>query len=168
MLYPELEEKLHKAKQALAGASSENIIALCQQYLMLLAEYRAELYKLPDTPGVNLQPSSSSSLKDVRDTRQAVRTAIENSTQERNRTAKLLHSFTVVSGYEAVGTLNRLKYRGHDDWKSSAGGVRFSDGTDGFRMTIQGAVDTASLLRREEYIAHNALAWGRLVDKAQN
>lgn len=168
MLYPELEEKLHQAKQALANASSENIIALCQQYLALPAAYRGELYKLRDTPGVNLRPGPSSSLKEVRDTRQAVRIAIENSTRERNRTAALLHSFTVVSGYEAVETFNRLTYRGHGDWKLSAGGVRLSDSTDGFRMTIQGAVDAASLLRREEYIARNAPAWGRPVDKAQN
>ena len=155
MLYPESEEKLHIAKHALGRATSENIIELCKQYLALLAEYRSELYKLPDTPGINLRPGSSSSPEVVANTRKAVRIAIENTTQERDRTAALLLSFTAVSGYEAVETFNRRKYKGRDDWKLSAGGVSFNDGADSYRMTIQEAVETASLLRREEHVAQS-------------
>ncbi len=33
MVYPQLEEKLHHARHALKGATSENIIELCKQYL---------------------------------------------------------------------------------------------------------------------------------------
>jgi hypothetical protein len=156
MLYPKLEEKLHHARHALERASSENLIELCKQYLGLLAEYRNDLYKLPGMPGINLWAESPLSGEDIDKTRKAVRVAIENTTQERNRTAALLRSFTAVSGYEAVETLNKQKYKGHDNWELRAGGVKFLDGIDSDRMTIQEAVDITSLLRREEYIAQTA------------
>jgi hypothetical protein len=152
MLYPALEEKLRKAKLALDGATSESIVELCKQYLALLAEYRAELYKLPNTLELNSRARSSSSREDVDETRKEVRTAIEHTTQERNRVGALIISFTAVSGYEATATLNRLKYKGHDNWELRAGGVRWGDSTNR-RMTVQEAVEVASLLRREEHIA---------------
>jgi hypothetical protein len=160
MLYPKLEAKLHQARRSLERATSENLIELCKQYLGLLAEYRDEIYKLPGTPGINQWSASPLSSEDIDKTRKAVRLAIENTTQERNRTAALLRSFTAVSGYEAVDTLNRLKYKGHDDWKLKAGGVKFGGGSDGDRMTIQEAVETTSVLRREEYIAQSAASAG--------
>jgi hypothetical protein len=156
MFYPKLEAKLRHARHALEGAASENLIELCKQYLALLAEYRVELYKLPDTHGINSLSEQPLLSEDMDKTRRAVRLAIENTTRERNRTAALLRSFTAVSGYEAVATLNSQKFKGHDDWELRAGGVKFSGGLDGDRMTIQEAVETASLLRREEYIAQNA------------
>ena len=109
-----------------------------------------------ETSGIHQQSASSSSPEDVGDTRKAIRAAIENTTQERNRTEILLLSFTTVSGYEAVEIFNRRKYKGHDDWELRASGVKFSGGTGRDLMTVQEAVDTASLLRREEHIAQNA------------
>jgi hypothetical protein len=159
MLYPQLEEKLHHARHALDRATSGNIIELCKQYLALLAEYRAELHKLPKSLGIN-QWLGACLLEDVDNIRRAIRAAIENTTRERNRTEALLRSFTAVSGYEAVEVLNRGKYKGHDNWKLSAGGVRFSDSTGSHRMTIQEAIEMASLLRREEHISKNAVASG--------
>jgi len=159
MLLPELEERLHNTKRALTKATSENIIERCKQYLALLAEYRGELYKLPDRLGINLRSVSTSLRKDVDQTRKAVRVAIEELTREHNRTAALLRSFTAVSGYEAVETLNRRNHKGHDDWILRAGGVRFGD-SDADRMTVQEAVETASLLRRENHIAKVAAVAG--------
>ncbi len=156
MLYPELENKLHQARYALKRATIENIIELCKQYLVLLDEYRVELYKLSGTSGISLWSQPSLSGEDIDKARRVVRAAIENTTQERNRTATLLRSFIAVSGYEAVETLNRRKYRGHDDWELRAGGVGFSGGIAADRMTIQEAVATTSLLRREEYVAQNS------------
>ena len=152
MLYPALEEKLLKARLALDQATSENIIEFCKQYLALLAGYRAELYKLPDMLDLNRHSKSSSSRVEVSDTRKEVRAAIEHTTQERNRAEALLLSFTAVSGYEATATLNRLKYKGHDNWELRAGGVRWGDNNDN-KMTVQEAVEAASLLRREEQTA---------------
>lgn len=157
MLYPGLEKRLHNAKHALSSATSENIIELCKQYLALLAEYRGKLHKSPNDFSISFSLESPLSQETIDNTRKAIRVAIEDTTRERNRTASLLHSFTAVSGYEAVETLNRRKYKGHDDWTLSAGGVKFGDSTDGERMTIQEAVDTTSLLRREEHIATNRL-----------
>jgi hypothetical protein len=155
MLYPALEEKMRKARLALDGATSESIVELCKQYLALLDEYRAELFKLPDTLELNARTRSSSSREDVDETRKGVRTAIEHTTQERNRAGALILSFTAVSGYEATATLNRLKYKGQDNWELSSGGVGRGDNTDK-RMTVQEAVEVASLLRREEHIAIKA------------
>jgi hypothetical protein len=153
MLYPTLEEKLRKARLALDAATSESIIELCKQYLALLAEYRAELYKLPATLDLNRRSKSSSARAEVSDTRKEVRAAIEETTSEREWAEGLILWFTAVSGYGAVETLNRGKFRGHDNWELRASGVGRNDGAGAERMTIQDAVDAASLLRREEYIA---------------
>src|ERR1051325_9130247 len=138
MLYPALEERLLNARLALDGATSESIIELCKKYLALLAVYRAALYRLPDMLDLNRHSKSSSSRAEVEGIRKEVRTAIEQTTRERNRTEALLLSFTSVSGYEATATLNRLKHKGHDDWKLRAGGVRWGDNNDN-RMTVQEA-----------------------------
>jgi hypothetical protein len=156
MLFPKLEERLQRAQQSLKRACSENVIELCQKYLALLAEYRTELYKLHGTPRINPDAASILSSESIDTNRKEARAAIEHTTQERNRMTELLRSFTALSGYEAVETLNRRKYKGHDNWVLRAGGVRFSDGVDSDRMTIQEAVDRASLLRREQYIIQNA------------
>lgn len=156
MLSPELEEKLHNARQALRAATSENIIELCKQYLALLAEYRAELYRLPDKLDLNPRSKSSSSPADVDVIRKAIRTAIEQTTRERNCAEALLLSFIAVSGYGAVETLNRQKYKGCDDWQLSAGGVAKAALAGNEKMTIQEAVETASLLRREEHVTRKA------------
>ena len=157
MLYPELEEKLQCAKHAVRVATSESIIDTCKQYLALLAEYRNKLYELQGTPGIHHQSASSSSPGDVGDIRRTIRAAIENTTKERNGTEMLLLSITTVSGYEAVEIFNRRKYESHNDWELKASGVKFSGGGGDDLLTIQEAVNIAGLLRREEYVAQNAL-----------
>ena len=94
MLFPQLEEKLQASKQALNTATSENIIEQCKQHLALLAEYRIQLYKLQDLPGV--QQSTSSLSGEVPD-REAIRAAIETTTHERNRTQVLLRLWKSAS-----------------------------------------------------------------------
>jgi hypothetical protein len=158
MLSTKLEERLRNAKLALDGATSENIIELCQRYLARLAEYRAELYTLPDKLNLNPRSMSSSSQEDIEGTRKAVRAAIEHATRERAWAETLILSFTAISGYAAIETFNSQKYKGHDDWELSAAGASFSDAASSQRMTMQEAVETASLLRREEHVAKNAIA----------
>lgn len=155
-----IEEKLRNATLALERATSENIIELCKQYLTLLAEYRAELYKLPDTLELNPRSKSSAALEEIEEARRAVRTAIERTTRERNRAEALLLSFTTISGYGAVETFNSQKYKGRDDWHLSAGKVSTSDGAGTRSMTMQEAVEAASLLRREQYVATNTATAG--------
>lgn len=153
MLAPALEEKLSKARLALAGATSESLVELCQQYLALLAQYRSALYTLPAT--FDLNPSRQTS-----EIREIVRAAIEQTTVEREWTEALLRSFTMISGYGAVETFNRQQYKGRDDWQLKAGGVSFRDETGLQKMTVQEAVETASLLRREEHVAGNSTRAG--------
>ena len=153
MLFPQLEEKLQASKQALNTATIESIIEQCKQHLALLAEYRIQLYKLRDVPGVRRQ--STPSLPGEGPDREAIRAAIESTTRELNRTQVLLLSFTTVSAYEAVEIFNQRSYEGHDDWELRASGVKFHGGDDSDLMTIQEAVDVASLLRRTDYVAQN-------------
>lgn len=155
MLYPQLEEKLNHARLALKGATGENIVELCKQYLALLAEYRSKLYELQWTSRTR-QRFASSSPENIAGTRKAIRAAIENTTKERNGTEILLLSFTTVSGYQAVEIFNRRKYAGRDDWELRASGVKSTGISGGDLMTIQEAVDVAGLLRREEHVAQNA------------
>jgi len=152
MLYPQLEQTLQASKQALNRATSESIVEQCKQYLALLAEYRTRLYELQGTPGVS-QHSASPSLPQVVPDRKTIREAIETTTRERNKTQLLLLSFTTVSGYEAVEIFNRRNYGGHDDWELRASGVKFRGGDNSDLMTVQEAVDLASLLRREDHLA---------------
>ena len=159
MLSPKLEEKLLNAKLALDGATSVDIINFCKQYLTLLDEYRSELYKLPDTLDLNHRSKSSSSLAAVHATRKAVRTAIEHTTRERNQTETLLLSFTAVSGYEAAETLNKERYKGRETWELRAGGVGCAD-SSGEIISVQKAVETASVLRREAHISKTATLTG--------
>ena len=155
-LLQELEESRQHARRALDGATSDNIVELCKQYLAQLAVYRAGLFKLRDTLGIN-RPSGSLLPEGVGGLRKAVRAALENITRERNETEALLLSFTSVSGYEAVETLNRQKFKGHDDWELRAGGVaRHTGEPAGERLTVLEAVNLACLLRREEHVARNA------------
>ncbi|HEY0003844.1 MAG TPA: hypothetical protein VGB17_03455 [Pyrinomonadaceae bacterium] len=51
---------------------------------------------------------------------------------------------------EAMETLNNQKYKGRNSWQFGVGGI--TDGI-GNTLSLQEAVDVASLLRREEYIA---------------
>ena len=155
MLYPQLEQRLQAAKHAVNRATSESIVDQCKQYLALLAEYRSHLYELQLTSGVSRQSASPFLTEEVPD-RQTIREAIERTTRERNRTQLLLLSFTTVSGYEAVEIFNQRKYEGHDDWELRASGVKFRGGDNSDLMTIQEAVDLASLLRREDHLAQNA------------
>src|ERR1044072_926506 len=155
MLFPQLEEKLQASKQALNTATIENIIDQCKQHLAHLAEYRIQLYKQEDLPGVRQQ--SAPSLSGEAPDREAIRAAIETTTHERNRIQVLLLSFTTVSGYEAVEVFNQRSYEGHNDWELRASGVRFHGGDNSDLMTIQEAVDPASLLRRRDYVAQRCV-----------
>ena len=159
MLYPKLELELATSKKALQRANKENIVDQCKHYLALLGEYRVQLYDLQSVPGVRQSKNSSTTLDEAPD-RKAIREAIETTTRERNTTQVLLLSFTTVSGYEAVEILNELKYQGHEDWELKASGVRFRAGDNSDLMTIREAVNLASLLRRDDYIAQNASVAG--------
>ena len=136
-------------------ATGESIVEQCKQYLSLLAEYRSQLYELQVTPGLS-QTSASTSLTEEVPDRKTIRDAIERTTQERNKTELLLLSFTTVSGYEAVEILNQRKYEGHNDWELRSSGVKFSGGENSDLMTIQEAVQLASMLRREDHVARNS------------
>ena len=154
MWYPELEEKIQTSMQALYTANSNNILDRCKDYLGILGEYRLKLHELRGEPGPE---SLGSRMPQSAEGRKALRKAIETTTLERNRTQILILSFTTVSGYEAVDIFNARKYEGHEDWELRASGIKFQGGNDVDLMTIQEAVDLASLLRREDFIEQNSI-----------
>ena len=159
MVYAQSEQKLDHARHALNKANAENIVDLCKRYLVLLDEYRRQLYELGKS-GISPLPISSSSPEDLA-ARKSLREAIEKTTRERNRTELLLLSITTVSGYEAVKMLNQRRYDGHADWELRSSGVKFAGSSVDDLMTIQEAVNLASQLRREDHITqHLAYAPG--------
>jgi hypothetical protein len=163
MIHPQLKENLHQAQRALKAATSDNIVELCKRYLTLLAESRRQLYELRNS---HLgQPSTSfTSTESLSGTRKSIRAAIEKTTQERNRTELLLLSITTISGYQAVEILNRRKYEGHSDWELRASGVKPTNSSAQYLMTLQEAVDLASLLRREDHVSQNAARMLKEID----
>jgi hypothetical protein len=152
-----VNENLIKAEFALSKANSGNIVELCREYLQILTEYRAELYKLRNVPEINLEQPSALARELVDQARKAIRSAIEITTRERNQTEIMIDSFTAISGYEAVITFNRLKYKGFDNWELKASAV-YSRNNGGFeQIALQEAIEAASLLRRESYLRDKTL-----------
>jgi hypothetical protein len=150
------EEEMHSAKQAFESATSANIIECCQKYLVLLTAYRDELYKFRGTPEIDRHQKSLLAREVTDNIRKEIRAAVETVTRERNKVESLLKSFTAISGYEALETFNKCQYKGFSNWEIKAGGIRFEGGTEADKISIQEAVLTASLLRREEYLTLQA------------
>lgn len=148
-----VNENLLNAEGALNRAESGNLIELCQKYLLLLNEYREELFKLRSAPEINPRQSTPLARELTEQVRKAIRSAVEITTRERNHTENLLESLTAISGYEAAETFNQLKYKGFDNWEMRSSGVRVG-GDGGELLTIQEAVEKAGLLRRQEYITN--------------
>ncbi|HEY8560363.1 MAG TPA: hypothetical protein VIL74_08290 [Pyrinomonadaceae bacterium] len=152
-----VNENLIKAEAALNRANSGNIVELCREYLQILTLYRAELYKLREIPEINLEQPSALARELVDQVRRTIRTAIEITTRERNRTELLLDSFITISGYDAVNTFNRLKHKGFDNWELKANAL-YSRNNGGFeQIAMPEAIEAASLLRRESYIRDKTL-----------
>jgi hypothetical protein len=95
----------------------------------------------------------------VEQTRKAIRGAVESTTRERNEIESLLKSFTVISGYDAVKTFNQLEYKGFSEWELRANQVRLKTDTNNEHFTIEEAVKTASLLRRQAFLDYKTTVW---------
>lgn len=152
-----VNERLLEAETVLNQADSGNIIELGRSYLQILNEYREELYKLRGIPEINLKQPSPLARELTEQVRKAIRGAVEITTRERNKTESLLESFTSISGYEAIDTFNRLKFKGVDNWELGANAIHSKNSAGNEQLTIQEAVDTASMLRREAYIIHRTI-----------
>lgn len=152
-----VNENLIKAESALNTANCGNIIECCREYLRILTEYREELYKLRGTSEINLDQQSSLARELVEQVRKVIRSTVEITTRERNQTQLLLESFTSINGYEAVNTFNQLKYKGFENWELKANSVN-SQNNGGFeQIAMPEAIEAASLLRREAYIAEKTI-----------
>lgn len=145
-------ENLVKAEYALGQADSSNIIELCRNYLQVLSDYRKELFELRGKPEIMLSNASLPEREFTEQVRKTVRAAIENTTKERNKIESLLKSFIAINGYEAVETFNSVIFRGFDNWKLRANSITTGNGESDGQMSMQEAVEAASMLRREAYI----------------
>jgi hypothetical protein len=146
-----INEDVLNAEMALEHANSENIVALGRTYLALLNEYREQLHKLGSLPEINLAHQSKLGRELVEQSRKAVRAAIEVTTSERNRIESLIEMFTLINGWDAAATFNRLKHKDSTNWELRGSEVRIADNGEG--MKIEEAVATAGLLRRQAYVA---------------
>lgn len=157
-----INEDVTRAGHDLEAATSENIVEICRENLRVLALYRRQLLSLNDIPELNLNEPSAISRDLIADSRQAVRSAIESTVDAQNLTEALLDSFVLISGWEAAETFNRLLFEGSVDWDMQNGEVCAPDRK---RMKIEEAVETASRLRREAYVAHR-IRFSRKADAA--
>ncbi len=148
-----INEQLLKAELALSKATSDDIVRLCRDYLRLLSEYRDQLYKLRGIPEINLAQSSSLGRELIEQARKAVRAAIEITVREHNSTEALLESFVSIKAHEAADTFNLLAYKDATNWETFSGGICSANGKTTSQMTVEEAVETASRLRREAYVA---------------
>lgn len=150
-------DDLLNAESALKQAGVDNLVSCCENYLLLLGNYRDELYKLRGTPGISHYQPSPLAQELTEQTRKSVRAAIESTVRERNQTEALLKSLTCINGYDAVKTFNRLEYKGFAEWELGANEVRPKDNNNDERFTLQEAVEIAGLLRRTAYISNKTL-----------
>ena len=146
-----INEDVLKAEIALEHADSENIIELGRSYLVLLNEYREQLHKLGSLPEINLAHQSKLGRALVEQSRKAVRAAIEVTTSERNRVESLIEMFTLINGWDAASTFNRLKHENSVAWELRGSEVRIAGSDNGLK--VEEAVAVAGLLRRRAYIA---------------
>ena len=145
-----INEDLLKAELALEKASADDVVELGQSYLEKLKEYREQLHQLGGIPEISFAQQSRLGRELIEQSRKAVRAAIEVTTNERNRVESLVDSFTLINGWDAAATFNRLRHKDSTDWELAGAEVRIA--SNGERMTVTEAVETAGKLRREAYI----------------
>jgi hypothetical protein len=153
MLNSILEGNLQQAKHAFSEANSENIIDLCEKYLVILNEFRGELQKFRGAPEISLQQTNPLLLEETLQKRREIFTAITFTVQELNKTTVLLSGLTAGSGYEAAETFNRLKYKGVNCWEFRGAKIAFNNCAETDQISVQEAVDIAIGLRCKEFIA---------------
>jgi len=145
-----INEDVLKAEIAFEQANIDKIVDLGRKYLVLLSEYREQLHKLGGLPDLDLAERSKLGRELVEQSRKAVRSAIEVTTSERNRVESLIESFTLINGWDAAATFNRLKHKDAASWELQGSEVRIAGDSDS--MKIEEAIETAGLLRRRAYI----------------
>jgi hypothetical protein len=144
-----INEDLLFAQTAFERAEAGDVVELAGIYLGLLKAYRDQLRTLGGMPQLDYAMRSAIAKELVEQSRNAVRSAIETTTSERNRVEALLESFTLITGWEAAITLNELRYGNADDWELIGSDVRSPSTNE--HLTVQEAVVVAGDLRRKAY-----------------
>ena len=144
-----VNKQLLQAQADMRGGTPDEVLENAESYLLLIEEYLERLRGLKGIPSIGDGGESPFAIELVEQIRGAVRSSIEEVTTERNRIESLIGSFTKVSGWSAVETLNAYGFRGVCDWELIGTSVR--NASNGADMTIQEAVVEAKRLRREAY-----------------
>lgn len=150
-----INEDLLKAELALEKATAEDVVELGNTYLGKLEEYREQLHRLGGIPEIDFAQQSRLGRELIEQSRKAIRAAIEVTTSERNRVESLVDSLTLINGWDAAMTFNRLEHKDSKDWELAGSEVRIA--TNGERLSVQDAVELAGQLRREAYIKHKVV-----------
>ncbi len=146
MLFVKLlvNERLLDAEMALVSVRKpELVIGLSRRYLDLLEEYRFELKKLGGQEITDPRYASTLARELTSQVRQAICNAIDVTRREIEKVESLLESLTVISGYEAMMTLNAMSFMGLSTWTVEMGGLR----ADKQFLTIDESIAAARELR---------------------
>lgn len=140
---------LDNARDALERGTPDDIVVRAEKYLALLEEHLDSLRSLKGIPRASFAAQSRFATLLIEQTRAAIRIEIEDSTCEKNRVRVLLDSLLMISGWNAVQTLNEQSFKNACDWELIGTSVRSASA--GASLTIPECVIEASRLRREAY-----------------
>lgn len=150
-----LNARVIEAELALKQAPSDEVVDACRQYISALQEFRRQLRELRGLSATAGDPRSALAGELLAQARSAVRGILEIAVRETNRAETLLKLFTSINVHEAAVILNVCKYMGSGNWMANSSGVGYANGFDTGQMSVEKAVQTASLLRREAYVVIN-------------
>ncbi|HEX6278742.1 MAG TPA: hypothetical protein VFZ49_01885 [Pyrinomonadaceae bacterium] len=140
---------LANARTDLDEGTPDDVVARAEQYLEVIDRHLVQLRTLKGVPKPSFAAQSQFARTLIEETRLAVRTEIEHTTDERNRIEELLASLKMVSGWAAAQAFNEQNYQNVCDWELIGTHVRsISAGAD---LDIPSAVSEASRLRREAF-----------------
>jgi hypothetical protein len=149
-----INEDVVKAEREFDRATSDNIDQLCREYIAVLDAYRSQLLDLRNIPEINYNENSALGRELISQSRTAVKAAIEVTVTAHYFVEALLESFTVISGWAAVETLNRLFYDGSTEWELRSGHIVSRRAEPDASIPIAEGVEVAGRLRREAYVAN--------------
>jgi hypothetical protein len=146
-----LENKLRNAKNSISEATGDNIIEMCDKYLILLNKSRFELYKLRGEFEIVLSNAPYLEHRGANGVRKQVREECAMIMSEIRVTSILRNRLIASSSYEVTKTLNEQNYQGHDNWEFVNEKYKFDRCADSNQLTTREAVNIAVQLRCEEF-----------------
>lgn len=146
---------LAHARADLDEGTPDDVVARAEQYLEVIDRHLVQLRRLKGVPKIGFAAQSQFARSLIEQVRAAIRTEIEDTTDEKNRIEELLASLTMVSGWAAARAFNDHLYQNVCDWELIGTQVRSISA--GAALGIPLAAAEAGRLRREAFfVVHKA------------